>query len=57
MEGPDYVCTCCHRLLFKNKVQVHEHEMYKKNNEARIISEICLIDKYLHECSESCPEV
>ncbi|XP_062572298.1 uncharacterized protein LOC134234263 [Saccostrea cucullata] len=55
-EGPDYACTCCHRLLFKNQVQACEHLMYEKSESARTISDICLLDKYLHECSESCPE-
>ncbi|XP_062588390.1 uncharacterized protein LOC134250047 [Saccostrea cucullata] len=55
-EGPDYACTCCHRLLFKNQVQACEHQMYEKNESARTISDICLVHKYLHECSESCPE-
>ncbi|XP_062580569.1 uncharacterized protein LOC134242498 [Saccostrea cucullata] len=55
-KGPDYACTCCHRLLFKNQVQVCEHQMYEKNEAARTISHICLLDKYLHECSQSCPE-
>ncbi|XP_062581095.1 uncharacterized protein LOC134242909 [Saccostrea cucullata] len=55
-EGPNYVCTCCHRLFFQNQVQACEHQMYHKSESAKSISEICLLDKYLHECSESCPE-
>ncbi|XP_062596168.1 uncharacterized protein LOC134257593 [Saccostrea cucullata] len=55
-EGPNYVCTCCHRLFFQNQVQACEHQMYHKSESAKTISEICLLDKYLHECSESCPE-
>ncbi|XP_062606132.1 uncharacterized protein LOC134267940 [Saccostrea cucullata] len=56
MEGPDFVCTCCHRLLFKSQVQTCERQMYEKSESARTISNICLLDKYLHECSDSCPE-
>nr|XP_034326027.1 uncharacterized protein LOC105328140 [Crassostrea gigas] len=56
MEGPNYVCTCCHRLLFKKQVQACESQMYQKSESAKCISEICLSDKYLHECSESCPK-
>ncbi|XP_062612107.1 uncharacterized protein LOC134273904 [Saccostrea cucullata] len=55
-KGPDYACTCCHRLLFRNQVQVCEHQMYEKSEAARTISHICLLGKYFHECSESCPE-
>nr|XP_034322337.1 uncharacterized protein LOC117688395 [Crassostrea gigas] len=54
MEGPNYVCTCCHRLLFKKQVQACESQMYQKSESAKCISEICLLEKYLHECSESC---
>ncbi|XP_052681371.1 uncharacterized protein LOC128162243 [Crassostrea angulata] len=56
IEGPNYVCTCCHRLLFKKQVQACEYQMYQKSESAKCISEICLLEKYLHECSESCPE-
>ncbi|XP_062573153.1 uncharacterized protein LOC134235086, partial [Saccostrea cucullata] len=55
-KGPDYACTCCHRLLFRNQVQVCEHQLYEKNEAARTISHICLLGKYIHECSESCPD-
>ncbi|XP_062574797.1 uncharacterized protein LOC134236639 [Saccostrea cucullata] len=56
MEGPDFVCTCCHRLLFKSQVQACERQMYERSESARTISNVCLLDKYLHECSYSCPE-
>ncbi|XP_052696227.1 uncharacterized protein LOC128174822 [Crassostrea angulata] len=56
MEGPNYVCSCCHRLLFKKQVQACEYQMYTKSESAKCISELCLTNKYLHECSESCQE-
>ncbi|XP_061185136.1 uncharacterized protein LOC133193183 [Saccostrea echinata] len=56
MEGPSYACTCCHRLLFSKQVLACEYQMYQKSESAKCISDICLLDKYLHECSESCPE-
>lgn len=56
-EGPDYVCCCCHRILFKKQVQACEKQMYDKTDASKNISEVCLQEKYLHTCSDSCPEM
>lgn len=56
-EGPEYVCACCQRILFRKQVQACEKQMYGKNDASTNISEICIQDKYLHICSESCPKM
>lgn len=56
-EGPEYVCACCQRILFRKQVQACEKQMYGKNDASKNISEICIQDKYLHICSESCPKM
>lgn len=58
MEGPDYVCACCcQRILFRKQVQGCEQQMYDRSDVSKEISEICLQEKYLHTCSESCPKM
>ncbi|XP_061169173.1 uncharacterized protein LOC133178496 [Saccostrea echinata] len=55
-KGPEYACCCCHRLLFRNQVQGCEHQMYEQSEASRMISDICLQKKYMHECFEFCRE-
>ncbi|XP_062614203.1 uncharacterized protein LOC134275940 [Saccostrea cucullata] len=54
MQGIDYSCCCCDRLFFQNQVQRCERETYAKNEEAANIAEMCIQEKYCHQCSESC---
>ena len=54
-EFPDYVCCCCHRLLFVNQVHKCDIELYESKCNAKNIAEICIQKDYLHSCSESCP--
>ena len=54
-ECPDYVCCCCHRLLFGNQVQKCDIEVYESKNNANDTAEICIQNDYLHSCSMSCP--
>lgn len=42
-------------FCLKKQVQACEYQMYQKSESAKSISDICLLDMYLHECSESCP--
>ena len=34
-QGPDYVCTCCHRLMYHQSVQGFHREKYTKLTKAR----------------------
>ena len=54
-EFPDYVCCCCHRLLFVNQVHKCDIELYESKCNAKNIAEICIQEDCVHLCSESCP--
>lgn len=56
MQGNDYSCCCCDRLLFQNQVQRCERNTYAKNDQAANVAEMCIQDKYCHQCTNSCPE-
>ncbi|XP_062615266.1 uncharacterized protein LOC134277003, partial [Saccostrea cucullata] len=56
MLGIDYTCCCCDRLFFPNQVQRCERETYAKNEKAANIANLCIQEKYCHQCSESCTE-
>lgn len=56
MQGIDYSCCCCDRLLFQNQVQRCERHTYAKNEQTKNIADMCIQDKYCHQCSSSCPE-
>ena len=53
-ECPDYVCCCCHRLLFVNQVQKCDIDQYENKTGAKDIAEICIQEDYLHSCAKSC---
>ncbi|XP_062602075.1 uncharacterized protein LOC134263710 [Saccostrea cucullata] len=56
MQGIDYSCCCCDRLLFQNQVQRCERETYAKNEQAVRIADLCIQEKYRHQCTESCSQ-
>lgn len=56
MQGNDYSCCCCDRLLFQNQVQRCERKTYAKNEQAANVADMCIQDKYSHQCTNSCPE-
>ncbi|XP_062618494.1 uncharacterized protein LOC134280069 [Saccostrea cucullata] len=56
MQGIDYSCCCCDRLFFQNQVQKCERKTYAKNEEAANIADLCIQEKFCHQCSESCTE-
>ncbi|XP_078669841.1 uncharacterized protein LOC144910517 [Branchiostoma floridae x Branchiostoma belcheri] len=47
-KGPEYVCTVCHRLLFRDQVVICHKEKYVPD------VHFCLTGKYIHECNENC---
>ncbi|XP_062613488.1 uncharacterized protein LOC134275232 [Saccostrea cucullata] len=55
-QGIDYSCCCCDRLLFQNQVQRCDRETYAKNEQTVNIADLCIQEKYCHQCTESCPE-
>ena len=54
-QGIDYSCCCCERLLFQNQVQKCDRESYAKDMNATNVANLCIQDKFCHQCSESCP--
>lgn len=56
MQGIDYSCCCCDRLMFQNQVQRCDRHSYAKNDQARNVAELCIQDKHCHTCIETCPE-
>ncbi|XP_061191743.1 uncharacterized protein LOC133199982 [Saccostrea echinata] len=56
LKGIDFVCCCCHRLLFANQVQKCDHQLYCNNERSRHVADMCIQEKYLHNCTASCPE-
>ncbi|XP_062594109.1 uncharacterized protein LOC134255598 [Saccostrea cucullata] len=53
-HGPEYVCCCCHRLLFENQVQGCTVEMYERNIKAAQVANLCIDKKYVHSCVSGC---
>ncbi|XP_078328196.1 uncharacterized protein LOC144623624 [Crassostrea virginica] len=56
MQGIDYSCCCCERLLFENQVKKCDRESYLKSMNASNVADLCIQDKFCHECSEFCPK-
>ena len=51
-EGPTYVCTSCHRVLFKKQVKVCCPKKYRCIS----VANQCLTKQYVHQCSTDCVE-
>ncbi|XP_078596399.1 uncharacterized protein LOC144873191 isoform X1 [Branchiostoma floridae x Branchiostoma japonicum] len=51
-EGPEYVCTVCHRLLFHNQVVI----CHRDGEKSRYVQAVkhCLTGTYVHQCNEDC---
>nr|XP_022310999.1 uncharacterized protein LOC111116305 [Crassostrea virginica] len=54
-QGIDYSCCCCERLLFQNQVQKCERDSYSRDMNATNVADLCIQEKFCHQCSESCP--
>ncbi|XP_076870348.1 uncharacterized protein LOC143521406 [Brachyhypopomus gauderio] len=53
--GPEYVCSVCHRTLFKHQVLKCRKDTYLKRAQVVVsIAERCITDTYLHQCSHVC---
>lgn len=53
-QGIDYSCCCCNRILFQNQVLRCEKNTYAKHEQAESIANMCIQDKYYHQCTSSC---
>ncbi len=58
-EGPDHICTVCHRLLFPNQVQKCSRSKYRTCKKPETAKR-CITGKYLHtcipdDCEDPCP--
>ncbi|XP_061749313.1 uncharacterized protein LOC133547832 [Nerophis ophidion] len=51
-NGPDYVCSVCHRLLFRNQVLRCEKEVYAASLATAGIANNCISEHYLHSCDK-----
>merc|ERR1712082_354676 len=50
-SGPTYVCTVCHRAMFRNQVRVCVEAKYTRNP---ALAAACLTAKYVHKCDSEC---
>ncbi|XP_077378697.1 uncharacterized protein LOC144019426 isoform X12 [Festucalex cinctus] len=54
-NGPEFVCSVCHRLMFKRQVSYCKRDHYKKMSSAiELIANKCITEEYLHKCNEDC---
>ncbi|XP_053179094.1 uncharacterized protein LOC128362380 [Scomber japonicus] len=53
-DGPDFVCSVCHRLLFRRQVVNCRKENYSKNKALASLADKCISEDYLHKCSKDC---
>ncbi|XP_048256969.1 uncharacterized protein LOC125382713 [Haliotis rufescens] len=56
-EGPEFVCSVCHRRLFKKQVVQCKRTVYEnKGSNIATVAERCITENYLHRCSDSCDD-
>ncbi|XP_074521382.1 uncharacterized protein LOC141787083 [Halichoeres trimaculatus] len=53
-DGPDFVCSVCHRLLFEHQVLHCKKDDYKKNKASALVAQTCLTDDFVHKCTQEC---
>ncbi|XP_035258455.1 uncharacterized protein LOC118219420 [Anguilla anguilla] len=55
--GPQYVCSVCHRQLFKHQVIQCKKDTYgKKGNAIASLASKCITETYLHKCESTCTD-
>ena len=56
-RGPEYVCSVCHRLLFKKQVLECKRQCYeRKSAEVATLAMRCITLQYLHICDIECEQ-
>ncbi|XP_063049297.1 uncharacterized protein LOC134443443 [Engraulis encrasicolus] len=54
-RGPEHVCSCCHRLLFRRQVIECKPQNYaNKRPEVAKMAKRCITTQYLHVCDCDC---
>lgn len=54
-RGPEYVCSVCHRLLFRKQVLECKPEYYdSKRADVASLAKRCITFQYLHVCDSEC---
>ncbi|CAJ1060221.1 uncharacterized protein LOC121898666 isoform X1 [Xyrichtys novacula] len=53
-DGPAFVCSVCHRLLFKHQVSRCKLDKYSSNTKTAGVAARCIKDVYVHKCMSSC---
>ncbi|XP_076120789.1 uncharacterized protein LOC143101377 [Alosa pseudoharengus] len=55
--GPEYVCSVCHRLLFRKQVVECKRQCYeRKGAEVDALANRCITLQYLHICDVECEQ-
>ncbi|XP_073688497.1 uncharacterized protein [Garra rufa] len=52
--GPEFVCSVCHRLLFKHQVICCKINNYNKDLAMLDVANRCITDHFLHKCGDNC---
>lgn len=55
-QGLDYVCCCCHRLLFVKQVQPYDRNTYANSEKTASVANVCINGTFLHQCTAFCSE-
>ncbi len=54
-SGPEFVCSVCHRLLFRKQVIECRRECYEdKGEKIAALGRRCITTRYVHVCDEKC---
>lgn len=56
MQGINYSCCCCDRLLFQNQVKKCERNNYAGNEQTANVANLSIQEKYSHKCTETCAQ-
>ncbi|XP_072562264.1 uncharacterized protein [Paramormyrops kingsleyae] len=55
--GPVYICSVCHRMLFKHQVVICRKDQYlRKSQTVALLALQCITDTYLHKCIDTCSD-
>ncbi|XP_048834537.1 uncharacterized protein LOC125709770 [Brienomyrus brachyistius] len=56
-RGPEYICSVCHRMLFKHQVVIcRKGEYLRKSQAVAVLASQCITDTYLHKCIDTCSD-
>ncbi|XP_072565389.1 uncharacterized protein [Paramormyrops kingsleyae] len=56
-KSPEYICSVCHRMLFKHQVLIcKKDEYFKKSQAIALVASQCITETYLHKCIDMCSD-